>query len=254
MKSGFILLFLLISSLTYGQKLRFKVNNQKDTTVHLIKYFGTKKFYADTAEIKNGIVEFDGRKQASGILGLLLPGQRYFEFIYNNEDIELETEGPDYAGNLVVKKSTENNVFIPYIMFIGSQKSRMGKLGQERASLPKTDPKYDILTEEIKSINAGVQAYQENIISENDGMLVAKIVKMSMEVEIPEAPVDENGVIIDSNFRFLFYRNHYWDNVDLNDDALVNNPIFHNKLEYFFGQNMMVQHWGYSCAICLSFL
>ena len=43
-----------------------------------------------------------------------------------------------------------------------------------------------------------MQAYQENIISQNNGMLVAKIVKMSMEVEIPEAPVDENGVIIDS--------------------------------------------------------
>ena len=99
MKSGFILLLLLISSISFGQKLRFKVNNQKDTIVHLIKYFGTKKFYADTAEIKNGIVEFDGRKQVSGILGLLMPGQKYFEFIYNNEDVDLETEGPDYAGN-----------------------------------------------------------------------------------------------------------------------------------------------------------
>jgi hypothetical protein len=243
MKSGFILLFLLISSITYGQKLKFTVKNQKDTTVHLIKYFGTKKFYADTAEIKNGVVEFDGTKQANGILGLLLPGQRYFEFIYNNEDVILETEGPDYAGNLIVKKSAENNLFIPYIRFISSQKSKMGKLGKERGDLSKTDPKFTSLTDEIKSINSSVQAYQENIIAKNTGMLVAKIVKMSMEVEIPEAPVDENGVVTDSNFRFLFYRNHYWDNVDLNDDALVNNPIFHNKLEYFFGQNMMVQHW-----------
>ena len=162
--------------MSYGQKLKFKVKNQKDTTVHLIKYFGTKKFYADTAEMKNGIVEFDGRKQASGILGLLMPGQRYFEFIYNNEDIDLETEGPDYAGNLIVNKSEENNVFIPYIRFIGSQKSKMNKLGQERASLQKTDSRYDELTKEIKSVNAGVQAYQENIIAENDGMLVAKIV------------------------------------------------------------------------------
>ena len=124
MKSGFILLILLISSLSYGQKLKFKVKNQKDTTVHLIKYFGTKKFYADTAEMKNGIVEFDGRKQSSGILGLLMPGQRYFEFIYNNEDIELETEGPDYAGNLIVKKSEENNVFIPYKGSLGVKNQR----------------------------------------------------------------------------------------------------------------------------------
>jgi len=243
MKFGFIFLFLLISSISFGQNLRFKVNNQKDTTVHLIKYFGTKKFYADTAEIKNGIVEFDGRKQASGILGLLLPGQRYFEFIYNNEDVDIETEGPDYAGNLIVKKSAENDLFIPYIRFIGNQKAKMGRLGQERGKLSKTDPKYSALTEEIKTVNSGVLEYQKDLINKNKGTLVAKIVKMSMEVEIPEAPLDENGDIIDSNFRFLFYRDHYWDNVDLNDDALANNPIFHNKLEYFFGQKMMIQHW-----------
>jgi thiol-disulfide isomerase/thioredoxin len=74
-------------------------------------------------------------------------------------------------------------------------------------------------------------------------MLVGKIVKMSLDVEVPEAPKNENGAIIDSNFRYKYYFEHYWDNVDLTADALVNNPIFHNKLEFYFGKNMMIQHW-----------
>lgn len=243
MKSAFLFLFIMFSGITLAQNLKFTIKNQKDTTVHLIKYFGTKKFYADTGELKNGVVEFEGEKQASGILGLLMPGQKYFEFIYNNEDIEFTTEGPDYLGNLTIEKSDENNVFIPYIKFIGSQKSKMGQLGKQRAKLDVDSEEYKILTTQINDINEAVVAYQQNIINNHADKLVSKIVKMSTEVPIPDAPVDSNGDIIDSNFRFTYYRDHFWDNVDLTNDALVNNPIFHNKLEYFFGQNMMIQHW-----------
>ena len=80
-------------------------------------------------------------------------------------------------------------------------------------------------------------------MSQHKDKLVAKIVKMSTEIVIPEAPVDAKGNIIDSSFRFHYYRQHYWDNVDLLDERLVNNPVFHNKLEYFFSKNMMMQHW-----------
>ena len=54
-----ILTFALVASFSFGQKLKFKVANQKDTTVYLVKYFGQKLYYADTAEMKGGYVEFD---------------------------------------------------------------------------------------------------------------------------------------------------------------------------------------------------
>ena len=48
------LLTLLLSTFSYGQKMKFKVIGQKDTTVFLVKYYGKGLFYADTAEIKGG--------------------------------------------------------------------------------------------------------------------------------------------------------------------------------------------------------
>ena len=96
---------LLLTSIGFSQKLKFKVAGQKDTTVHLVKYVGKGMYYADTAEMKNGMVEFNGAKQVPGILGLLLPGQKFFEFIYNNEEVQLETSLPDFSGNMKVKKS-----------------------------------------------------------------------------------------------------------------------------------------------------
>jgi len=101
MKKLFLLLLLSLSvgSLN-AQKIKFKVSGEKDTLVNLIKYFGKGLYYADTAMMKNGIVTFDGSKQKPGILGLLLSGQRYFEFVYNNEEIYMETSGPEFVKNM----------------------------------------------------------------------------------------------------------------------------------------------------------
>lgn len=243
MKSIVILTFALISVVSFGQKLKFKINNQKDTTVHLVKYFGKNLYYADTAELKGGYVEFDGSKQQPGILGVFLPGQKFFEFIYNNEEVHMETIAPDFVGTMKVKKSEENKVFMEYIKFIGPKKTEADKLSKERAALKDSDAKYKELTAQIDAINKEVIAYQNNLIETHKTMLVSKIVKMSMDIVIPEAPKDEKGVIIDSNFRFNYFRTHYWDNIDLKDDRLVNTPVFHSKLEYYFGKNMMIQHW-----------
>jgi len=243
MKSVFILTFVLISSLTFGQKMRFKITGQKDTTVHLVKYFGKGLYYADTAELKGGFVEFDGSKQQPGILGVFLPGQKFFEFIYNKEEIYMETTAPDFVGTMKVKKSEENKIFMEYVKYISSRKIKIDSLVKERAKFKDFDNQYKLLTPQIDALNKEVTDYQNNLIETHKTMLVAKIVKMSMDVEIPEAPKDEKGNIIDSSFRFNYFRAHYWDNIDLMDDRLVHTPVFHNKLEYYFGKNMMIQHW-----------
>ena len=236
----------LLTQISFAQKIKIKVLGQRDTTVHLIKYFGKGLYYADTAVIKNGEVVFNGAKQKPGILGLLLPGQQYFEFIYNNEEIWLETSGQngaEFTKNLVVKKSEENKVFIPYVNYITEKKTSAGKMGEERAAFKPEDKAYKDLGDKIELINKEVLAYQQSLIAKNPTLLVSKIVKMSIDVVIPEPPKDASGNILDSNFQFNYFRAHYWDNVDLMDERLVNNPIFHNKLEYYFSKNMMIQHW-----------
>ena len=243
MKIILSLLFSFTFSFGFTQTLKFTINNQPDDTVHLIKYFGKGLYYADTALIVNGVVSFDGSKQKPGILGVLLPGQNYFQFIYNNEDIDMTTQGPDFLTNAKIKKSKENKVFIPYVQFIQKMRTQANQLSAQRSKLKEGSKEFKKLTDQVNSINKSVEEYQLNLIDAHKDKLVSKIVKMSRDVFVPEAPKDANGNITDSNFRFNYFRNHYWDNIDLLDERLVNNPVFHNKLEYYFGKNMMVQHW-----------
>jgi thiol-disulfide isomerase/thioredoxin len=238
-----IFITLFISTISFGQKLKFKVEGQKDTTVFLVKYYGKGLYYADTAEMKGGNVEFNGAIQKPGILAVLLPGQKYFEFIYNNDEVNLETQGPDYVNSMKVKKSEENKIFYDYMKFLGVKRGEAGKLSDEKGKLKKDDPNYKVLTDKIEAISKEVIDYQKNLISTNPTKMVGKIVKMGMDIEIPEAPVDANGKKIDSLFAYHYYRDHYFDNIDLKDERLVNTPIFHTKLETYFGKTMMIQHW-----------
>lgn len=243
MKSLLLLTTLLFASFTYAQKIRFKVIGQKDTTVHLVKYFGKGLYYADTAQMKAGVVEFDGAKQKTGVLGLFLPGNQMLEFVYNGEEIQIDCNFPDLMGSAKVKKSEENKIFLPYVQYMGAKRNDANTWTEQRKNHKEGSEQYTELSAKIDAATKEVLEYQKNIVTNHSNMLVGKIVKMSMDVEIPDAPVDETGKVLDSNFRFLYFRKHYWDNIDLTDDRLVRTPVFHNKLSHYFSKNMMAQHW-----------
>ena len=67
MKSILVLLMVVGAYSVNAQKIRFKIQDQPDTTVNLVRYSGGNLYYSDTAEMKNGIVSFDGSKQKAGI-------------------------------------------------------------------------------------------------------------------------------------------------------------------------------------------
>ncbi len=242
MKQLIVLAFIALSLTGYSQKIKLKVAGEKDTTVFLIKYYGKNLLYADTAEMKNGMVEFNGKLQKPGIVGLLLPGQRYFEFIYNNEEIQLETKGPDFMKNMKVKKSEENMIFNDYIDFISKQRSTVNEYVSSRDQFKKEDAEYKSWSNKIDSISKSVITYQENLVNKHQDKLVSKIVKMSMDVKIPDAPKNDKGEPLDPEFAYHYFREHYFENMDLKDDRLVNTPIFHNKLDYYFSDKMLMQH------------
>lgn len=248
MKTKLIVIFTILVSIGFSQKIKFKIGGVKDTTLFLVKYYGKGMYYADTAVMKNGVCEFNLGTQfptvPSGVLALLMPGSKYFDFIYNNEEkeIHMEANAPDFTANMVVKKSEENKIFSDYVKFITKQRTRANELTKMREPFKKDDENYKSLTKEIDEISKSVVAYQNDLIEKNPTKLVSKVVKMSMDVNVPESPRDINGKLIDSAWAYKYYRDHYFDNIDLNDDRLLNVPMFHNKLDDYFSKKMLLQH------------
>lgn len=65
---------------------------------------------------------------------------------------------------------------------------------------------------------------------------------MAMDINIPEAPKDEEGNPINPNFAYYYELEHFFDNIDFTDDRLARVPLIQSKIEYFFSKKHMVQN------------
>ena len=240
-KSFFITLLLLVSTIgANAQTLKFKVSGLQDTIVHLVKYSGKGMYYADTTEAVNGIAKFDGSKHETGVYALFLPGQKYFDFIHDHEVVDIEVKDMnDMIGSLTVKKSKFNTAFFDYVNFMTDQKKIGAQLGVEQKTASE-ERKAEII-EESKAINAKVLAYQKKMVNDHNGHFLADLINLSLDVELPEAPKDEDGNVIDDSYVYQYFINHYWDNVNLNNDAVIRTPLFHKKLEKYLSPEVMAQ-------------
>lgn len=241
----FLLSFLVLSLFqitTQAQTLKFTVNNLPDTTVYLARYFGKKLYYADTAKVQNQVFTFDGSKHESGLYAAIMPGQKYFEFIIdNNEKVEMQVKDQqDMIGSMQIKKSENNLLFYNYIRFMTENKKLAADLSK-KLEATKDEAEKESLTNQLKGLNEKVLTFQRELAEKNKELFVGKMVGMSLDIELPEAPRDENGAMLDSAYLYKYNVAHYWDNVDLKDASIVRTPVFDNKLEKYFSNQVMLQ-------------
>lgn len=225
-----VLFFLSLSAPIFAQQIKFKITNAPTDTVFLVRHFGNKKFYADTAVIKKDLAVFDGSKHKQGLMTLYFVNSKTLDFIHAKEEVEIHADFSTMSPEtVVVKKSAENKLFMSYLV-------ELTKASKERTELMnngKDEAKLKVLNERMKT-------YLNKFAADHAATLTGKFVKMGIEIEIPDAPKNPDGSPVDSNFAFKYYRAHFFDNIDFKDDRLVNFGVFEQRLDLYFGQQMMI--------------
>jgi thiol-disulfide isomerase/thioredoxin len=210
------------------------IRGLKDTTVYLANYYGNKLYYNDTTRVNSkGQFEFVGKPyEECGKYALVMPGPVYFDFIVADEQIELEADFSANVDNLVVKKSENNKIFFDYIKYINGKRKLREPLDLCLNDSTKTEEQKKPCLDELKKMNEEVVAYQKKLIADHPNLLVCKLIKMTMEVVVPDAPA---GMSDDEKKRYsyYYYRSHYWDNVDLKDPRMVRDQSFHKLIEKY---------------------
>ena len=210
------------------------IRDLKDTTIYLANYYGNKLYYNDTTKVDSkGKFEFQGKPvNECGKYALVMPGPVYFDFIVADEQIELEADHSANIDKIVVKKSENNRVFFEYIRYINEKRKSREPLDLCLNDTTKTEDQKKPCMDSLKKMNEEVIAYQKKLIESQPNLLVAKLIKMTMEISVPDAPVtmtdDEK-----KKFTYYYYRQHYWDNVDLSDPRMVRDQTFHKLIEKY---------------------
>ena len=233
-----------------GYKIHVKVNGVvTGDTCYLAHYYGQYKQIDDTC-VSNakGETFFDGKKELpKGIYFIVIPKKKYFDFIVNDAlEIWFETDTADLVKNMKVKGSIENKSFYEYLNYIMSNQSIFDKLKAKQEALKDNKDSADIIKKEMERIDNAVKDYKLDFMKKYPESLATKVFMASKEPDIPEAPILSNGRK-DSTFTYLYYKAHYWDNIDLTDDRILRTPVFYNRLNYFFDK-VVVQSPDSICA------
>ena len=209
------------------------------------------KYLRDTAEIQaNGIATFNGSyntkkpspsKLQRGMYLFVLPEKRdYFEFMIDDDQdftITFDTSfyEREYYKKMKVDGSTENSDFVQYQVSKMSVIEKLIALDEEvkkdstPANIKRLEPKKAAyLREKEASDSLFVATHPKNLLSHFIYSLIA--------VDFPTVlPTKADGTK-DSAYPFNYFKLHYWDHVDFNEDGLVRMPVnvLKQKLDFYF--------------------
>jgi peroxiredoxin len=225
-------------------EIKIKINGYKDTVCYLAYHYGDKQYMRDTVDIIKGVATFKGEKVLeSGIYMFVLNAKKgeYFEFIVNNEPkVELETTYKHFIDKMIVHRSKENEIFYNYIKFISSNGRERDKLRTALKDLKKGSKKEKEIKEKLKIIDTRVTNEIDRVIQDEKDSFYAKVLLAMKEIKIPPAPIKPDGTK-DSLFQYLYFKSHFYDYFDMQDDRLLRTPIFQQKLDKYV-KNLTAQH------------
>ncbi|RAW01810.1 DUF5106 domain-containing protein [Pseudochryseolinea flava] len=237
-----LIFFLLLSVVSQAQNklaynIQFKVAGWKDTTVYLAHYYGESNWIRDTAHVNSkGEFNFDGKKTLDrGVYMLALNNTKIFEFVVGqNKYFKLETAADSLVQHMKVTGDVDNKLFFEHwIKSLTLQKEAAPYSKILNDSTAYRDKRKDA-GERLSKIQEKLRDYQKAIIAKHPETTTAILFKSGMDVAIPAPPKLANGRT-DSTFQLRWYRAHFFDNLNLADDALVRmpEPVYSKKLNEY---------------------
>ncbi len=227
-----------------GHDIRVNFKNCKDTVMYLAFYQFDKSYLADTCKkVVKGQVVFKGKNSLEkGVYYLVSQDKaRYFDFFVSdaNQKMTMSTDTADLVKNLKCTSHKENDDFFNYIRFITAKNKEYGEVRSKTKGMNAKDSAAFML-EKGKVLNETVIAFENSFLEQHKGTFVADVVGLKMEKEAKDIPKASNGRP-DSLYIYNYYKNHYWDGINWQDDGIMRTPFFADRLKKYFN-NVIIQH------------
>ncbi|MCX6253952.1 MAG: thioredoxin-like domain-containing protein [Bacteroidia bacterium] len=237
---------LLFSQLKNGYEIDITIHGLQDSTVFLAYHFGDKQFIKDTIRLNNAGHGIDVGQEnlPQGIYMIVLPGRKYFEILISkNQHFALSCSYSDYFNTLKFTGSDENSAFVEYQKRWITMQQQTAVISKRVQNNKQNSDSLKILTSIQKLQEDNMKSYLISVIKNNNGNLLATLVKALLPPEIPEFSVSA-GVANQDSVRWIrkynYNKDHFFDNIDLTDERLLRTPILYARLEAFF-TNVLIQ-------------
>ena len=232
-----------------GYQIHLKIDGVKDSMVYLVHYYGRPLptiYKRDSAHFnKSGIAVFKSNDSSfvGGIYMMLLSDKKtYFEFLLNNGDnMEIAANVSKLPEDVTFKNSAENEHFQEYVHFLKGYSVSQQEL-QKEYKAAKTAADTSVVRKKSVASSRQLTNYRREYIKAHPNTLLATIFSA---LEVPQVPEGEHfladGRTKDSAFAYNYYKAHFWDGFNFQDDRLIHAPIYDAKIDEYM--NKLVLPW-----------
>jgi len=212
MKRLFILLFVvLLTSQGFALRVKFNVQNTKNDTLVIGNYFGSHKnmMVLDTVILKNGVGEFKNDTLKSGLYFIYNDKNKYDILLSSAEkNLKISFHATEFLPTVKIEGSAIASKFIDYMKFLNQKK----ELVKKDSTLAQATSKE-------------VNTYISKVVSENQNNILGKFLNFYTPISVPEGT---------NEFRFTYYKQHFFDNANIYDSELLHTPLVEEKLNEYY--------------------
>lgn len=230
-----LLLALLVALPAQARKkkqyeITLTIRGGADTVMYLGHYYAKGNDVVDTAiRDKKGRFVFSGTDTLpAGLYFFANPRGMYVEFVVYNEKpfFTFETDQRNWTTEMKIKGSPQNDFLFQFhrIDYTFSQDLEQKNATMDSAQFARY--RYSKLLE--------LDSIKMDFISRRPDMFLSKMMLASKEVEPPLLGPDGDSLTLDQ--RREYYLEHYFDNIMLNDNAIVRTPkaVFYDRINNFY--------------------
>jgi len=220
-----------------GYSIKFDIKGLNNQEIFLGYYYGESTYIKDTAKVDlSGKFSYSGKEPLDQGTYMLVKGKtKLFEFLVGrNQKFSMTSDTSDYISNMKVDGDTNNEVLFENMRF----NMKMNELAQ-----PHLEQVRDSLSDqatieeaqaELRKLNQQVIARLKEVAEQHKELLISDIWILQGKVDVPDS--------LSRDEQFGYYKEHFWDGVDLSNDALLrlpNSPYFKKMEEYL--DNLFLQ-------------
>ncbi|MBK9257368.1 MAG: redoxin domain-containing protein [Saprospiraceae bacterium] len=214
-------------------KFEIDIKNYTNDTLILGNYFGEKQVVKDTMFATNtGHFEYSKDSLSAGMYILLLkPENTFIQFLVNGTEkkISISFDSKDLS-EVRFKGSPDNDLFYKYLDFLKDKRVLADTLKARITRAEAAETTDEVSKKALEQLDKDVQNYQKDLILKNPKTLTAYLIQSNIDIDIPE--FEEEGDALQMK-RYLYYKKHYFDNIDISHPALIRMPFTHPKINTF---------------------
>jgi len=247
LKKIILVVIFLIPLFALSQKKGFRIDVQikgwENKKIYFEYHYGKKNLIVDSLLLGNSgkaYIKSDS-VMPGGIYMIVLPQKAFVEFIMdeNNQFFSISTDTSDIINHLKFKNSPDNEAFLAYQQHAYQNWAQNDWYQKRlRENINNVDS-INKINDEIEAFNDIQNKYRRKFINQHKNSFLAIVLTALLEPTVPEPPVDkslsqEAQKQATRQWKYIYYKDHYWDNIDFSDARLLRTTLIENKINSFF--------------------